>query len=340
MDISKSILSRNQSQWLKGVLILLIVLGHNGILMGKYEGMQKIALNDFMYSFHVYAFFFITSLYNWKPISWEGIKKNFRKLYVPYTLMFCAVCLINTLMTRCLPDPASLFVGYFTGGDPTIDKAIGMSFVWFLPTMFSFLILLGVLARQKYQHIKYAIVIIGVVILAMSIIGKWSYTNESWAISGSWVALRVLPLCLICRYLLEKFNGIRWYQILVYCGALVSMVLFFKFFADGCKHLSYLRYGVVPFFMFQALTFIAYHMKHFYKSILYLGQHSLDIYLIHILVYNALVIMLKALHVNPGYIVGIVILILTLLLTFIFNYLFGKICPKGYRLLYSKEWPN
>ena len=100
MNIEKSLLDRNQSTWLKGLLILLIILGHNSILMGNLPGMRKTVLYDFLYCFHVSAFFFITSLYNWPNLSKEYIKKIFLKLYKPYTIMFGVLACVNLLITK------------------------------------------------------------------------------------------------------------------------------------------------------------------------------------------------------------------------------------------------
>lgn len=66
----------------KGIAILLVVFGHSG-----HSGY----IRDFIYTFHVPFFFFVSGLFI-KPIEWSGIKgafvNNLRRLIVPYVAMY------------------------------------------------------------------------------------------------------------------------------------------------------------------------------------------------------------------------------------------------------------
>lgn len=66
-DTSPSLLTRDESVGVKGLLIFLVVLGHNSLAM-EYTGLYSL-----LYSFHVYCFYILPFLYgataveSWKP---------------------------------------------------------------------------------------------------------------------------------------------------------------------------------------------------------------------------------------------------------------------------------
>ena len=80
MDFNLSLISRRDSSVLKGILILLIILGHNSILMNNYGEGESSLIFKYLYHFHVYAFLMLPSLYNAPRLTFERTKKDFTRL--------------------------------------------------------------------------------------------------------------------------------------------------------------------------------------------------------------------------------------------------------------------
>ena len=338
MNIEKSLLDRNQSTWLKGLLILLIILGHNSILMGNLPGMRTTVLYDFLYCFHVSAFFFITSLYNWPNLSKEYIKKIFLRLYKPYTIMFVLVFLANLLFIKKVDTNwGGVIISYLSGSDFLIKKSIGMSFVWFLPTMFSFLLILGSCRNESLKYLRFLLLALSIGLLVLSSCGFFKYEDSKWSISGSWVALRTFAICFFNRWVFEKFGERKLYQYIVYSGAIIVTTVFFFMYGQYRILDRSLTYVLVPSFMFQFLAVLVYQKKHYSGALLYLGRHSLQIYLFHQLIYNAILIGLNALLITPNMMIGVLTYISTLVMTIIFDILFRKSLPAIYNFMYSRN---
>ena len=84
MKDSISLISINESTALKGLLIFLIVLGHNMIFtyyVLPYNGMA------YLYSFHIQAFFILPFLYDSKILNVKRIKDYFFRLYWPFIII-------------------------------------------------------------------------------------------------------------------------------------------------------------------------------------------------------------------------------------------------------------
>lgn len=117
-----------------------------------------------------------------------------------------------------------------TGSDILIKKATGLSFLWFLPTMFVFVLLLKIMARKGCGKLKFVIISIASLIWLSTIAGFWDYEDSSyWSISGSWVALRTFGLCLICRYLFESFASKLFYKVCIMLSFIGATLLYFVF---------------------------------------------------------------------------------------------------------------
>ena len=331
-------LDRNQSTWLKGFLILLIILGHNSILMGNLPGMRTTAVYDFLYCFHVYAFFFVTSLYNWPNLSKKYIKKIFLRLYKPYTIMFVLVFLANLLFIKKVDTNwGGVIISYLSGSDFLIKKSIGMSFVWFLPTMFSFLLILGSCRNESLKYLRFLLLALSIGLLVLSSCGFLKYEDNKWSISGSWVALRTFAVCYLNRQVFEKFGERKIYRYLVYGVVIMITIVFFSMY--GRYHMldSLLTYILVPSAMFQFLVVLVYQKKHYSGALLYLGRHSLQIYLFHQLIYNSILIGLNAMLITPNMMIGVLTYISTLAITIIFDILFRKSLPAIYNFMYSRN---
>lgn len=100
--------SIDESNSIKGLLISLVVLGHNTI----FSSIVPESIYYFLYSFHVACFFILPFFYDLKGENtvMGGVIKYFKRLYWPYVWCFVLLSILN-----------QLFIGYGVLPDLTPD---------------------------------------------------------------------------------------------------------------------------------------------------------------------------------------------------------------------------
>lgn len=76
--LERVIVSREESNAIKGLLILLIALGHNSILSFAWDGCEPVEAyfhRNWLYQFHVYVFFMLPFIYNEQPYRKGNLRK-------------------------------------------------------------------------------------------------------------------------------------------------------------------------------------------------------------------------------------------------------------------------
>ena len=148
-------LTREQSLAIKGLLIFLIVLGHNAVFT---NALPESFL--YIYLFHVQAFFMLPFLYDIKKRECfkACFSKNFIRLYYPYILFFIILSAINygviivlgkkvDLNTLFGAEHSNNFLYFInailTGNTYLIDSFTAMQYLWFMPVMFSMMLLIN-----------------------------------------------------------------------------------------------------------------------------------------------------------------------------------------------------
>lgn len=132
-------ISRDESTAIKGLLIMLIILGHNHIL-APYGS----SLFIYLYSFHLMCFFILPWFYYSKhnTISWDYVIAILRRNYVPYTFFFWFCFALFVLKERTLDiNWIQTFKGYFISSPLNLRLSVGFIFLWFLPSFASFSVL-------------------------------------------------------------------------------------------------------------------------------------------------------------------------------------------------------
>ena len=138
-------IGRNESNAIKGLLIFLIVLGHNAFITNYFDG-----LYHYLYSFHVACFFILSFLYPSKKISKQRVVDYFIRNYTPYVFFFmiflCTKLIFeyfgfdepNLTYTPYQNNLIDFLLTLFNGGIFSLPSFIGFQYLWFLPVMFSF----------------------------------------------------------------------------------------------------------------------------------------------------------------------------------------------------------
>ena len=144
MDVQ---INRDESNAIKGLLIFLIVLGHNAFITNYIQGIYH-----YLYSFHVACFFILSFSYPAKQLSKERIENYFIRMYSPYVAFFLLFLIAKIAFTHYginiegnSENTEKTYLGCLSalinGGIHKIPIYIGFQYLWFLPTMFSFSVL-------------------------------------------------------------------------------------------------------------------------------------------------------------------------------------------------------
>ncbi len=305
-NAENSLLSRNESNAIKGVLIMLVVLGHN-----KYV-MQGGLSNMYLYSFHVYAFYYLPFLYDFKLMSWGNFfKKNLRRLYIPYTVFFILLLVLSFLQGHPL-SINNILITYICGSQNLLVSNLGFgSFLWFIPTMLSVLFF-----RQIYYRLGYIGRNVLLVISALCLVG-FSYMLPIYVYTW-WYS----PFCLTVG-LAMVFPAIclRWMFSRVRSSAIVlsffiltlSILIFYPVRSE--YYLTYLTINriICPVLIFSLLLTL---MKYLSQSeiIIKIGIQSFIIYLLHIFIYNAFYMLCD--RYKPGIYEGLIIFVISLTIAY------------------------
>ena len=136
---SDSLLSREESTAIKGLLIILIVLGHNKFFTTLTEPIQAMG---YLYNFHIQSFFILPFLYGSKKLTWRRIGNSAIKLLWPYILVSTLLYLgYYVYFSGHSFHLAELFRLWGVGNGPLLMKFCGIQILWFLPAMFALTII-------------------------------------------------------------------------------------------------------------------------------------------------------------------------------------------------------
>lgn len=186
MNYTKSLLSREYSTWLKGLLTLLIVLGHDMVFTIP---LKEYGVMGFLYIFHIQSFFLLPFLYgvDTKAYTLKRVGDMFVRFYWPY-------CLFALLMMLCY-GVASNFASFTWSQllrlliicDATsIKEMCGIQILWFLPCMMS-MTLLRELYYRNGMWVRFTLLLISVLYITCSTILRGP------ALSGVHQLLRYVP---------------------------------------------------------------------------------------------------------------------------------------------------
>lgn len=181
---NESLISREESLAIKGLMMLLIVFGHTGMLTTNYETGSRTFLFSWLYFFHVYIFFILPILYGYKfksPIVNRGgqcvdiqrvvadIKRDVVRIGVPYFWFSLLSVFVFVTLGGGQFDFKGILYAFFFGNESLIDKYIGFHFVWFMPSMIAILAIKSVYYNSNAKW-RLSIIVISVVLWFLAIL--------------------------------------------------------------------------------------------------------------------------------------------------------------------------
>lgn len=333
--MNDSLIEKKLSTGWKGILILLIVLGHCSLLCKYGPGDNEFyTWRSWIYSFHVWGFFILPFLYGSKLINGgykKVLKKNFIKLYIPYTWI-SILCVLISLISGNNLNFVKVIEAWVVGSQWMTSSYIGFHFLWFLPTMFSVLLM-----RDLYFNLTLREKLIMVSCLLFLCISDMFGTNLGYLYYLPFNIVEATKYALVgimCRNIIEyietlTLNNRLIKKVIVHLVFIISTILFFIF--DNLSTDSSLPKGVSLILNILLPTtfgcFIIWYQKLGNNRILQVfGKYSLQIYLFHVIVYNILLIISQRLA-SQTFLLGIVVYALTLLISLGLAILIKRIKP-------------
>lgn len=308
-----SFISRNDSAALKGLLILLIIIGH-------LRGIPYL-LQNYLYCFHVQCFFILPFLYPAKPLSNQNLLNLGLKLLWPFFLLYALQILLAVYVfhNSAFTDPQDLIPGidnvslgiwsFFTGGITLIDKFCGTQFLWFLPAFLSMSLIRGWYSTKNLSSLlKVLLFTVGTGCYVIYFVIR--YGVPFYPVEFSLITQAVSPISVFeglgyfalgmgVLFLIKRLN---FNSALVYWGILLIITILYLLFNP-----YQLPFRIIKFF-FPIVVFLAlFSSKEWFGRFNILrkfGARSLAIYLIHIfLCMIAGMVIPKELLSNPGVLV-------------------------------------
>lgn len=331
---AQSVLTDNQKRLTldatKGVLILLIVLGHNHQLVNASpEGRW------FLYNWHVYSFFLITALMPFRPEQPGFMRTRFVRYYVPFLIFFTLVWAVTEGWDRPGQKIGDWGMAAVIGSADLLGVASGARLYWFLPALLGLTILRwGISKFGEWKNY----VLVTVAIVGFLISGLLSPTIKPYIPLGLPIALYALGPCLVFgKFTTFALDGSR--VRLLFC-AVVSAIVFSICNAIAAQTSSTLILAAFQYFDLRDPLALIVHallaisacstivlliaLTARSKLLVWLGTSSLLIYLSHQIFYSLLLVLVR--RTFPGALreyqsaMGVLLFLLTLLVSAGFAY--------------------
>lgn len=296
-----SSIPRDTSEIMKGILILLIILGHNSILTQNISG-----LYDYLYSFHVLIFFILPWFYT-TTFSWNSTTKRSSKLLFWYLAFFIVQIAFYNLLFDTSFSLCETLKAFFLGGHTLLKGVTGYMYLWFMPAFFFSMLVRDIYTiSNKPSRIAMIVASIGIV----AFFAFHAYTDYIAIVQGIFFA----ALGIVASQLtLPTKNLHRALVVLLFVVCSVLM------FIDTTK--GFVR-PFMPFVAFFAIWSIIEWLKKYMNWLQSLGKLSMFIYLTHPLIFQLLLRVVPNSYSQVVY--GSIIFLLTTLISIIVSWCMQK----------------
>lgn len=262
-------------------MICLVVLCHNRYFYSYYP-----QLYHYIYSFHVACFFVLPFFYNndIRFFSMSRVWVYCKRLLWPYTYMFVFLYFMSSVVTNDYNLEWGLINTFLTGNFYSIHKYIGFQYLWFLPAMFSMLVIKDIYTSRPVSR-KILMLSIGAVFYVLC----WAFLiNQPFSTSISekiasfsffsfmlgW-AMLFIGIC--TRKMILNSNISTTILVLITCLTLFSLVIISREYPYNL-YARWIARTINPIIIF----IILYKTPMFNMKVLQtIGKLSLPIYLFH-----------------------------------------------------------
>lgn len=293
-------ISKQDSASIKGLLTILIVIGHNHIVAP-----QNSLLMSYLYTFHVICFFILPWLYNnKKELTTKNIGDIIYRNWIPYIIFFIFSFVVFSFLEGKHPELWNILFAFITGSQKLLKENVGVLFLWFLPTFCTFSLLKIISDNKKWVRIS--LIVLSLITFCLSWLqAEWMRNH---LVFGIFTAVQYFVYGILVKRL------IHWKEWTKYIGTVVFIILSYLYWN---KHIGY-GIMLMPITGFMLILTILPILR--MKWLRAIGNYSLPIYLTHVYIYNALELIIPKTMVW-----GLLALILTIAIAYFLSIIIYKI---------------
>lgn len=290
-----SLITRDESSAIKGLLMLLIVFGHTGMITTNFATGERTFFWNWLYTFHVYVFLILPFIYGYqKPESFvKELKHDLIKIGIPYCWFFLFSAVIFVVVGGGNLNLKGMLYAFVFGNEPLFDQYIGFNFIWFLPSLLALMVLKSVWYNSK-PIVKWIIVIVSIVLWGLAIAKVASrYTVGMYVPFAISQAFYFILLGLSARWLTERQWPAKWQMPVVL--SLIAAFTALLYYAMNHSVLKVNVYAILCLIMPVLVFLFLYGIRHPLgksKLLKFIGLYSLQVYLVHVYVINILQVVL------------------------------------------------
>lgn len=314
----KQTLSFEQSNAMKAIAMLLIILGHNHILASQ-NGNSS--LFEYLYKFHVSIFFILPFFYGkTEKINKQNISKILVRNGVPYFMIFCFSYIIYNFIIKHDGFNIVDFLGGFTnfpGYD--LKSTIGFTFPWFLP-VFMLMSIYKILGNN-YKWAKWTFFTIGFIICISYKAYIIMWHSQLYILKALYYYAMGLSMYLLYKHI----------KYINYIGSIAFIVLSILFWTNIYKANAF-YFSLSGFCVIKEITSHINFSRITFIDLI--GKYSLPIYLIHVFISNTLERILP-----HSFIYGITIYLITIILSIFISITIYKFATIR-SFIFPKSWKD
>lgn len=183
-------LSKDQGNWLKGILIIIVLADHNNFL-------RQVSTDFFRpLTFHVIGFLllnFYGSYFSHKSFRIFFIERSIRYLW-PFFIFYFLYALVSNFANQITFTWKDYLLGMMIGSFTTVKQGCGGAFMWFLPALLSFSIFVKLISYLNLTAIFLLFILSTVLHIFMGDINELFKTLQPFGIG---VSLYLAPISII-----------------------------------------------------------------------------------------------------------------------------------------------
>ena len=280
MDSNDTLLSRNEANAIKGVLILLVILGHDIPFIRLTDSWMVMV---WIYLFHIHCFFLIPFLYTIKRLSPQRLLDLFIRFYTPFLTVFIMLLLLkmNTTTGGGKTRLINLVLCLASGNPLRLKELTGVQFLWFLPAMFMCCIVKE-WHSCSIRPLKCLFLLIG----AASLLLPFLSLEVPELLYNPLFGFRFLFLGILVRWLLLRNVFGNYAAIVLFVSGSLCFFIHYRY----CLHPFYWGYPVghihhaLRLLMPVVFLHLLFHLRgnlSKIKLLVHFGENSFSIYLFH-----------------------------------------------------------
>lgn len=292
---------------MKGILIVLIVVGHNRLLTASVKDLFYL-----LYFWHVQAFFFVAYAERQSTGRFLTLQTLIVRYMTPFVLICGALTICKYVVLGETDILKSFLVGALTGYAPSIKKACGFYLYWFLPTFVSFNFLALWISQRGIKGALAIFAVIAIYLLAVLLPYNFSVRVGEILPLGFFLAGYLMPSAWLYASLLAAMKRGRSARIVVSVSSAIVVAIAVSAVLRGGMHVNISMYllALQPFEAVFAtvasvsacllLRQIAYFLSAV-RGLAVLGQRSMIIFIFHQIIQSVLILSVERTYAALGY---------------------------------------